>query len=588
MTPEQWQRVKSLFEAALERNENQHAEFVARSCRDDPEVRDEALRLLTERASMDSRFLAPPGLQTLLDRAARTLASNSGASYEGQLLVGRYFVEKEIGRGGSGVVYLAQDRQLHSRPAVVKFLHAVWDDHERIRLKFRQEIEALSRLNHPAVVGVLDVGKAPDGRSFLVMEYVNGMTLRSRLREGPLSFAEATAITGTICDALQAAHRNGVFHRDLKPENIMLAPVGENTVAKLIDFGIAKVQSSGYHADTETVTVIGTVRYVAPEQLMGKSGPQSDIYALGVVCYEMLAGRQPFEPETPFQLYELQKAGRVAPPSKLRKGIPKSADRAVLRALSFRPEERQASAREFASEFQAGSRRRFWPAGAGFRVWLAAALLLLLIAAGGWRLLDRGWGPYERIVEFTGGRDPEEFGFRSRLDLVERALHNPEGTGFDAIRLLSTDQGYYYRKLTRAQAYAAVREGWKLEATMKPIEGWGAAAIELTPAGGRYDVTVMRNPLHRQVVQLTTRIEKGSGGPSYEMPGPEDAWHDYQLIFDPRTQTALLRVDGVERLRDYRGHREYLEGWGVMFSTAIYKSSRAETMFKRVRFEINR
>jgi eukaryotic-like serine/threonine-protein kinase len=167
----------------------------------------------------------------------------------------------QIGRGGSGVVYLAHDRQLHSRPVVVKFLHAAWEDHERIRLKFRQELEALSRLNHPAVVGVLDIGKAPDGRSFLVMEYVNGVTLRSRLRERPPSFAEALAITGRICDALEVAHRNGVFHRDLKPENIMLAPVGEYTVAKLIDFGIAKVQHSGCDADTETITVIGTVRY---------------------------------------------------------------------------------------------------------------------------------------------------------------------------------------------------------------------------------------------------------------------------------------------------------------------------------------
>lgn len=287
-----------------------------------------------------------------------------------------------------------------------------------------------------------------------------------------------------------------------------------------------------------------------------------------------------------WELYELQKAGKVTPPSRLRRGIPKSADRAVLRALSFRPEDRQGSPREFAAEFQAGSKRRLWPTSASFSKWAAAALLILF-AAVGWRLLDRGWGPYESVIEFTGGRDPEEFGFRSHLDLVERALRNPEGTGFDAIRLLSADQGFYYRKLTHAQPYAAVRKGWKLEATMKPIEGEGAAVIELTPAGDRYDITVMRNAMRRQVVQLTSQIEKGSGGPSYEVPGPEDAWHDYQLTFDPRTRTAGLRVNGVERLRDYRGHREYLEGWGLMFATAIYKSSRSETMFKRVRFQIN-
>src|SRR5579872_3924889 len=224
MRPEQWQRVKSLFDAAVEQNDAQRAELVADRCSDDPEVRDEVLRLLAERASVESGFLLPPGRETLLDRAARTLAAHSASSYEGQLLVGRYFIEKEIGRGGTGVVYLARDRQLHSRPAVVKFLHASWEDHERIRFHFRHEIEALSRLNHPAVVGVLDVGQAPDGQSFLVMEYVVGVSLRERLREGPLRFAEAAAIAGTICDALETAHRNGILHRDIKPENIMLSP----------------------------------------------------------------------------------------------------------------------------------------------------------------------------------------------------------------------------------------------------------------------------------------------------------------------------------------------------------------------------
>jgi len=584
MTPEQWQRVKSLFEAALDRDENQHAGFVAQSCPDDVEVRDEALRLLAERASTDSGFLAPPECETLLDRAARTIAAHSVRGYEGQLLASRYLVEKEIGRGGSGVVYLAQDGQLHSRPVVIKFLHDAWEDHERIRLKFRQEIEALSRLNHPAIVGVLDVGKAPDGRSFLVMEYVAGVTLRARLRDGPLSLAEAAAIAGTICDALETAHRNGVFHRDLKPENIMLMPAGENTTAKLIDFGIAKVQSSGYDGITDTVTVIGTVRYVAPEQLMGKSVPQSDIYALGVVCHEMLTGRQPFEPETPFQLYELQKSGKVPPPSKLRKGIPKAADSAILRALSFRPECRQASAREFATEFGAASQPR-WPV-RRFRLWAAVAMLLLLIT-GGWRLWDRGWGAYEAVIEFAGGGNPEDFGFRPRLDVVERAGHNPERTGYDGIRLLTSDQGHYYHKLARAQAYAAMRKGWKIDATMKPVEGSGGAGIDLTPAGGRYDINIFQNASRHQVVVLITGIQQRLDGPTYEVAGPEDAWHDYELVFDPRTQTARLLVDGVERLRDYRGHGEYREGWGFAFNTTIYKSARGEAMFKRVRFEIN-
>ncbi len=588
LNPEDWERVKSLFAAAMELPEDERAEFVDRNCADNPEVRAETLRLLNERSSMDTTFLNPPERESLLDAAARALAGADGGGYEGQMVGGRYFVEREIGRGGNGVVYLAQDRQLHLRPVVVKFLNMAWEGHERARLKFRQEIEALSRLNDPAVVGVLDAGQSADGRLYLVMEYVEGFTLRSRLGDGPLPFDEIQYIVGTICDALQAAHDAGICHRDLKPENIMLPPEGKRgTGAKLIDFGVAKVWNSGYDSKTDTITVIGTVRYVAPEQLVGRAEVRSDIYALGVVCYEMLTGRAPFDPSTPFQLYEMQKAGRITPPSKLRQDVPRTASRAILRALSFRPEDRQASAREFAQEFQAGSKRRFSPAGAAFRVWFVAALLLLLIAAGGWTLLNRGWGSYDSVIEFSGGRDPEEFGFHPRLDLVERAVYNQERTGFDSIRLITNDQGFYYHKLTHAQVYAAMRKGWTLEATMQAVEGGGAAGIDLTPAGGRYGIGILISPSHRQVVQLTTTIEKGVDGPSYEVSGPEDAWHDYQLIFDPRTQTARLQVDGVERLRDYRGHHEYQEGWGLMLGTALYKSSRAETMFKRVRFEIN-
>jgi hypothetical protein len=197
-----------------------------------------------------------------------------------------------------------------------------------------------------------------------------------------------------------------------------------------------------------------------------------------------------------------------------------------------------------------------------------------------------GWGSYESVIEFAGGRDPEEFGFQSIRDLTERAVSNSQRTGFDAISLLSNDQGTYYRKLTNAQAYAAVRKGWKLDVTMMPVEGGGGAGLDLAPAGVRYTVSVYRNSMHHQVVQLITQVAKGYDGPSYELPGPEDAWHDYQLVFDPAARSARLNIDGVERLRGYGGYREYLGKWGLQFGVAVYRSARAEAMFKRIRFEI--
>jgi predicted Ser/Thr protein kinase len=584
MTPEQWQRSKALFEMALEQPAGEREAFVTRSCPDDRLLREETVRLLAEHASAPNSFLEPPGRDTLLGRAAETLAVQS-AGYEGQLLAGRYLVQKEIGRGGSGVAYLAHDRQLHSRPVVVKFLHAGWEEQDRIHLRFRQEIEVLSLLSHPAVVGVLDVGLTREGRSFLVMEYVAGVTLRLRLQQGPLPFAEAASIIGTVCDALEAAHRNGIVHRDIKPENIILLPHGEKMPAKLIDFGIAKVQTSGYDIKTETVAILGTVNYVAPEQLMGKACPQSDVYALGVVSYEMLTGRRPFEPETPFQLYELQKAGKVAPPSNLGRRIPRGAWNAIRRALSFKPEDRQSSPHEFAAEFQSARSGR--PTRFAFGIVSMAAALILLLTATGWLLWDRGWASYDPVIEYIAPQNPEDFGFRPRLDITEGAVRNQTLTGFDAIRLVTSDQGMYYHKLSRAQSYQAMRKGWKLEATMQAIEGDANTSVAFPAAHRRFDMSVLREPTGRQAAVLLTQIGKGLDGLRYELAGPADAWHDYQLVFDPQTMSARLLVDGVERLSGYLGHSEYVEDWGLFFASSIFRSKTAEARFKRVRFEIN-
>jgi len=265
-------------------------------------------------------------------------------------------IQSELGRGGFGVVYLANDLQLHSRPVVIKtLLETKRGQDEWPQRKFGQEIEALARIDHPGVVGVLDAGQLPDGGSFVVLQYIDGLTLRSLLRNGPLAFEDVASIIKQIGNALTAAHTRGVWHRDLKPENIMLQDLGGgDQLVKIIDFGIASVRdarpgpagSAGAIA-TESTRVSGSYPYMAPEQLIGKPTQASDIYAMGVIAWEMLTGRRPFHADNAVELYHRQQQGFEFRPEELCPGLPPSAAEVVRRALSFHASDRQGSAREF-------------------------------------------------------------------------------------------------------------------------------------------------------------------------------------------------------------------------------------------------
>jgi serine/threonine protein kinase len=268
----------------------------------------------------------------------------------GNLLNSRYLIEKEIGRGGNGVVYLARDQQLLAKPVVVKVLRSDLldpDQHGWIQMKFRQEIEALARIDHPGVVGVLDAGETADGRPFLVMQFVEGFDLRSIMSVQGMEFARAVRIIRQIGHALSAAHERGIYHRDLKPENIMLQSVGDGEeYVKLIDFGIATVQGSKVGLAKHTTRVAGTFAYMAPEQLEGTPEAASDIFAFGVIAYEMLTGQLPFSAKSAVELYDLQRRAAIEDPCVLRHTLPESARAVLLRALSFIPSNRHSKARD--------------------------------------------------------------------------------------------------------------------------------------------------------------------------------------------------------------------------------------------------
>lgn len=271
----------------------------------------------------------------------------------GQILNGRYLVQNELKRGGMGVVYLALDQQLHSRQVVVKVLLDEAFQSEYVVQKFRQEVEALSRIDHPGIVGIIDAGELQNGRPFIIMQYVEGVTLRSVMSPEGMNLERTAELLKQMGRALAAAHSRGILHRDLKPDNIMLQDLGHGEEQiKIIDFGIAKVKDSVIAPSTSLNLSPGTVAYMAPEQLNGRPiTPATDIFALGAIAHEMVTGRKPFNPETGFELLQMQQSGVRIKPCDLRPSLPIKAQEVILKALSFNPVDRYTAPREFADSF---------------------------------------------------------------------------------------------------------------------------------------------------------------------------------------------------------------------------------------------
>lgn len=273
----------------------------------------------------------------------------------------RYFIEEKIGEGGIGAVYRAIDMKMTNRQVVVKVLLENWLKDAEVRRKFEHEKEALSRLDHPAIVNILDAGLIDGAKPYFVMPYISGQTLDEILSErGTTPFNYCADVIEPVGNALSAAHANGVLHRDIKPENIIVSEVAGNKLrVRLIDFGIARVIDSKISPVTAVERSIGTVWYVAPEQLLGqiKQSPAGDIYSLGVVAYVMLTGKRPYEPESVYHMAILQKEGLKNLPSDRVERISHGVDNIIAKALAYLPEDRYQDASDFANELCAELRR---------------------------------------------------------------------------------------------------------------------------------------------------------------------------------------------------------------------------------------
>jgi serine/threonine protein kinase len=275
--------------------------------------------------------------------------SRPGADpFVGKVINGRYRVLEKLGEGGMSIVYAGEQINV-ARKVALKIMHGQYSNDQEFVRRFRQEARLAASLNHPNIVQVYDFDQAEDGTLFIAMEYLQGTNLKDLIRQKPLGVSMAVRLGIQIAEGLASAHRAGVIHRDIKPENIMV--LRSEQQIKLLDFGIARLGEAGSTTSrlTQAGMMMGTPAYMAPEQIEGAEVTErTDIYALGIVFYEMLCGVAPFRAPTPAAVLMKHLREIATPPRKLRKEIPVALERIITQAMEKQPERRQANAQEVA------------------------------------------------------------------------------------------------------------------------------------------------------------------------------------------------------------------------------------------------
>ncbi len=422
MTPERWQLTQDLLEQALVMPEAERADFLGRSCDGDEPLREE----------LEALLVIDTNLGDFIEKPLFDLHGDRGGLSSGDQL-GAWRIVEEIGRGGMGAVYLAEraDSEYEKR-AAVKLLKRGMDTDELVR-RFRSERQILARLDHPHIARLLDGGSTPDGRPYLVMEYVDGQPIDAWCTEHIASVEDRLVLFEKVCRAVHFAHRNLVVHRDLKPGNILVVADG---APRLLDFGIAKL----LEGDAEPFATVAaflpmTPEYASPEQIRGEPvTTATDVYSLGVLLYRLLAGRSPYRPTVEVRAALAEAVCNQVPqrPStvvgaRAKEAAEKEADRSerdrhlakrlrgdldtiVQKALAKEPARRYESAEQLAADIRRhldGLPVLARPSGVGYRtrkfvtrhkvgVAFAAAALIAIIATAAWALVQREVAVQER------------------------------------------------------------------------------------------------------------------------------------------------------------------------------------------------
>ncbi|MBA4123818.1 MAG: protein kinase [Acidobacteria bacterium] len=343
MNRNEWQKVKKIFDAALKLAPDERGKFLDENCDENKTLRREVENLLA--SFNDDSFMEQPAATEL----ASLIVERNSKLTDGEQIA-HYQILSQIGAGGMGEVYLAKDTRLHRKIALKILPAALSNDQDRLR-RFEQEACAASALNHPNILTIYEIGETAKTR-YIATEFIEGETLRDKLERDEMNLKEILDIAGQTAFALSAAHAAGIVHRDIKPENIMLRADG---IVKVLDFGLAKLTGKkGIDSDAEAETfaqvntqagmILGTVAYMSPEQARGKeTDARTDIWSLGVVLYEMLAGKVPFAGET---MSDTIAAILKSEPAPTGENTPPELNRIMRKALQKNADERYQTVRD--------------------------------------------------------------------------------------------------------------------------------------------------------------------------------------------------------------------------------------------------
>ena len=350
-----WQKVREIFDATIRRQPEERSKFVIEACGDDKTLLAEVESLLSSLDGAES-FMETPAVATVADLIqAETKKLETGKCF------GHYEVIEQIGAGGMGEVYLAQDNKL-DRKVAVKILNKEFSQDESNLRRFIQEAKAASALNHPNILVIHEIGEADDA-NYIVSELIKGKTLREILKQSTLKLSEILDISIQIASALSAAHESFLIHRDIKPENIMIRPDG---FVKVLDFGLAKLvnrkNKSVLRLEDETVAqnqtakgvILGTVNYMSPEQAKGEQvDERTDIFSLGIVIYEIISGRTPFVRDSLSETFADLINKEPPPLSDFAPKIPEETQRVISKMLSKNKNERQQTMKDVLADLKA-------------------------------------------------------------------------------------------------------------------------------------------------------------------------------------------------------------------------------------------